>query len=186
MRTPSQALHAAMLTVNNVPRTCQFVTRGWLDAPSAGDFDGDGAADAEDGWKKEPPSARRFDRNPPAGYPVTYLGGSEDNGHRALSAGRINGVTHIRSTDAGGTGRVATVPLDFPEKEWGLNYAGWSTTMDGVPIPRDKNTRGWRVDRALNRLIRAEKHSADGTHRDTVLDRVIASLKSLPTHLKRK
>ena len=126
MRTPKQALAAAMATKTNHPGWCQAVTRGWLDAPSAGDFDGDGAADAEDGWKKEPVTARRFDRNPPAGYPVSYLGGSHDNGHRALSAGRINGIPHIRSTDAGGEGIVATVPLDWPEKSWGLEYAGWS------------------------------------------------------------
>jgi hypothetical protein len=131
MRTPRQAVRAALDTVNNVPRTCQFVVRGWLDAPSAGDFDGDGAADAEDGWKKEPISARRNDRNPPEGFPVYYSGGSQDNGHRALSLGDGK----IRSTDAPTVGHVSTVPLDWPEKNWGLKYVGWSTTMDGVPIP---------------------------------------------------
>lgn len=186
MRTPHQALAAALLTKYNVPGYCQFVTRSWLDAPSAGDFDADGASDAEDGWKKEPASARRFDRNPPEGYPVSYLGGSNDNGHRALSAGRINGVTHIRSTDAGGSGRVATVPLDWPEKNWGLTYAGWSTTMDGVPIPKDEKTRGFRIDEALTKLIRAERHSKDGTVRDNRLDRTIRILKSLPQRFKKQ
>jgi hypothetical protein len=185
MRTPHQALAVSMLTKTNVPGTCQFVTRGWLDAPSAGDFDADGAADAEDGWKKEPASAKRFDRNPPAGYPVAYLGGSKDNGHRAISAGRINGVTHIRSTDAGGPGRVATVPLDFPEKNWGLKYAGWSKTMDGVPIPPDKHTRGFHIDRSLRQLIRAERHAPQHSLRHSKIQRAIAVLKSLPQRLKK-
>lgn len=181
MRTPHQALAAALLTVNNVPGMCQLVVRGWLDAPSAGDFDGDGMADAEDGWKMEPVTARRFDRHPPAGYPVYYKGGSEDNGHRALSAG--NGM--IRSTDAPTKGLVGTVPLDWPEKNWGLEYRGWSKTMDGVPIPPDPKTRGFRIDEALTRLIRAERHAQAGTVRAAKIQRAIDLLKSLPQHIKK-
>lgn len=176
MRTPSQAWAAAKATLTNQIGFCQAVTRGWLDAPSAGDFDGDGAADAEDGWKKEPLSARRSDRKPPKGYPVTYLGGSHDNGHRALSAGPIDGVWHIRSTDAGGPGRVATVPLSWPETHWGLTYAGWSTTMDGVPIPPDAKpkplSKGWRVDQAEKLVDRAKRKP--GTKRAAVLKRIAA------------
>jgi hypothetical protein len=139
-------------------------------------------ADAEDGWKKEPKWARHFDRNPPIGRPVYYSGGSNDNGHRALSGGKQN----IRSTDAGGTGVTATVPLDWPEKEWGLTYVGWSDTMDGVRIPKDKWTRGFRVDKALVKLVRAERRSADGKPRDTQLDRAIAALKKIPLRWIRK
>lgn len=131
VRNRAEVVKVAASTNFNVPDTCQLVVRTWFDAPSVGDFDGDGAADAEDGWKSEPAIRRHFDRNPPAGVPVSYLGGSRDNGHRALSLG--NGK--IRSTDAGGSGRVATVDLDWPEKVWGLKYAGWSETIDGVLIP---------------------------------------------------
>jgi len=116
----------------NVVNTCQLWTRTICGAPSAGDFDGDGASDAEDGWKSEPAQYKHTDRHPPAGVPVAYLGGSRDNGHRAISLG--NGM--IRSTDAAGWGHVGTVSLDWPERTWGLTYAGWSETCDGVLIPK--------------------------------------------------
>lgn len=131
MRNREEAALAAEATNHNTVGFCQAVTRGWYDAPSVGDFDGDGAADAEDGWKSEPLRARHSTRNPPRGVPVTYLGGSNDNGHRAISLG--NGK--IRSTDAGGDGNVATVDLDWPEKNFGVTYVGWSETMDGIDIP---------------------------------------------------
>lgn len=160
MRTPAQAVKAALQTKHNVPGMCQFQTRTWLDAPSAGDFDGDGAADAEDGWKKEPARAKHSDRNPPAGYPVFYSGGSNDNGHRALSLGHGK----IRSTDAPSRGVTSTVALDFPEKNWGLKYEGWSETMDGIPIPKPtppkpKPKKPTRVSIARGLLTKAKKRA---------------------------
>lgn len=181
----AEAVKAALRTTRNVPNTCQLVTRGWFNAPSVGDFDGDGAADAEDGWKSEPQAARHFDRNPPAGVPVSYTGGSRDNGHRAISLG--NGK--IRSTDAGGWGVVATVDLAWPEKQWGLKYVGWSETIDGIkiplPPPTGPQTRGANVDEALKRLRRAERWAKEDTSRDTKLDRAIAVLKRIPTWRKK-
>lgn len=127
-----QAARRAEASTTNEPNGCQAWTRGIFNAPSVGDFDGDGRADAEDGWKSEPVKYRHpGDRNPPRGVPVSYLGGSHDDGHRAISLG--NGM--IRSTDAGGRGRIATVRLDWPERVWGLKYAGWSETIDGQLIP---------------------------------------------------
>lgn len=128
----AEVVARALASKTNVPDTCQLWTRTVCGAPSAGDYDGDGAADAEDGWKSEPAKYKHAgDRNPPAGVPVSYGGGSRDNGHRAVSLG--NGM--IRSTDAGGSGKVATVPLDWPERAWGLTYLGWSDTCDGWLIP---------------------------------------------------
>lgn len=128
----AQAIARALASKTNVPNTCQLWTRTMFGAPSAGDYDGDGASDAEDGWKMEPAKFKHpGDRNPPAGVPVSYGGGSADNGHRAISLG--GGM--IRSTDAGGWGKVATVPLDWPERAWGLTYLGWSDTCDGWLIP---------------------------------------------------
>ncbi|WP_051549261.1 hypothetical protein [Nocardioides sp. URHA0032] len=128
----AQAVARALASKTNAPNTCQLWTRTIFGAPSAGDFDGDGASDAEDGWKSEPAKYRHpGDRKPPAGVPVSYGGGSADNGHRAVSLG--GGM--IRSTDANGSGRVATVPLDWPERAWGLTYLGWSDTCDGWLIP---------------------------------------------------
>jgi hypothetical protein len=110
---------------------CQSWTRTIFGAPSVGDVDHDRDADAVDGWKSEPTSKRHTDRHPPRGVPVAWGGGSHGNGHRAVSLG--NGK--IRSTDAGGRGRVATVDLDWPEKAWGLTYLGWSETISGLEIP---------------------------------------------------
>lgn len=187
IRNRKEAVEAALKTTRNVPNTCQLVTRGWFNAPSAGDFDGDGAADAEDGWKKEPASARHSDRNPPAGVPVSYLGGSNDNGHRAISLG--NGK--IRSTDAGGSGVVATVSLDWPEKKWGLKYVGWSETINGYKIPLPPGaalppsgsaapTRGENIDEAINRLEKARKLAPKGSKRRKIITRALKGLKKIP------
>ena len=131
MRNREEAAKAAEATTHNTPGMCQGQVGMWFQSIPVGDFDGDGAADAEDGWKSEGSHQVKGDRHPPRGVPVSYLGGSHDNGHRAISLG--NGL--IRSTDAGGPGVVKTVPLDWPEKNWGLQYAGWSPTMNGVAIP---------------------------------------------------
>lgn len=111
---------------------CQLWTRTMFGAPSAGDVDGDGDADAVDGWKSEPVKWRHpGDRRPPRGVPVAWSGGRHGYGHRAVSLG--NGM--IRSTDAGGACHNATVPLSWFEAHWGLHYLGWSESMDGVLIP---------------------------------------------------
>lgn len=152
-----EVVKRALAAKTNVPNSCQHWTRTIIGVPSVGDWDGDGAADAEDGWKSEPHAHKHHDRTPPAGVPVAYLGGSHDNGHRAISLG--NGM--IRSTDAGGTGKIATVSLDWPEKYWGLRYAGWSDTMDGVivpmPPPPPKTSAGKKVEHAIDDL-----HAAKG------------------------
>lgn len=127
-----KAAQRAEASRTNVPGTCQKWTRTQFSAPSAGDVDHDGDADAMDGWKSEPAGKRHPSRKPPRGVPVAYSGGSQGYGHRAISLG--NGM--IRSTDAGGSGKVATVALDWPEKHWGLKYLGWSDTIDGILIPK--------------------------------------------------
>lgn len=131
VRNREEAASAAENTHRNKPGMCQQVTRGWLLGPSAGDRDFDGDADAVDGWKSEPAHARHGDRNPPRGVPVSWSGGKNGFGHRALSLG--NGK--IRTTDGDGEGVVATRDLGWPEREWGLTYLGWSETITGQDIP---------------------------------------------------
>lgn len=180
IRNREEAVQAALADKTNTPRYCQLVTRTWFNAPSAGDFDGDGAADAEDGWKREPAHARRFDRNPPRGVPVTWLGGSQDNGHRAISLG--NGM--IRSTDAAGIGRIGTVPLDFPEKNWGMAYAGWSTTMNGYAIPLpptvvEKPKKPTLVEKARKKLVEALENARRNKQKGRA-NAILKALKALP------
>lgn len=126
-----QIVSRAKASTVNVPGTCQKWTREIIGAPSAGDRDSDGDADAVDGWKSEPSAKKHAGRDVPYGYPVAWSGGPHGYGHRAISLG--GGL--IRSTDAGGRGRVATVDLGWVERNWNLKYLGWSETMTGLTIP---------------------------------------------------
>lgn len=181
VRNREEAVQAALADKTNTPRYCQLVTRTWFDAPSAGDVDGDGAADAEDGWKREPANARRFDRNPPRGVPVTWLGGSQDNGHRAISLG--NGM--IRSTDAAGAGRIGTVPLSWVENNWGMAYAGWSTTINGYNIPlaptapEPKPKPPTLVEKARQKLVEALENARKNKQKGRAAA-ILKALRALP------
>jgi hypothetical protein len=144
IRTGSQAIAAAKGQTRNVPGTCQRTVRTWFNAPSAGDQDGDGDADAVDGWKSEPLAFRHpGDRNPPPGRPLAFKGGKNGYGHRALSA-----VDSVFSTDmygnrykAGYTSRVTGTSTSDAiakiERSMGVTYLGWSDTIDGYPIPKE-------------------------------------------------
>lgn len=128
-----QAAQRAEATTRNIPGMCQQVTRGWFDAPSAGDRDHDGDADAYDGWLSEPANARHpGDRNPPRGVPVSF---KNRHGHRAVSLGG----GRIRSTDMTAYGYapgvVGTTTLAQIEESMDVEYLGWSETIDGLPIP---------------------------------------------------
>jgi endonuclease/exonuclease/phosphatase family metal-dependent hydrolase len=142
IRKSSEALKAAKQTTRNTPGMCQKVTREWFNAPAVGDVDKDGDADAVDGWKSEPVSARHpGDRNPPAGKPLSFSGGSKGHGHRCISE-----VKGLRSTDMyagkykkGYTSSVmassTSAAIGIVERAMGVKYLGWSDTIDGKPIP---------------------------------------------------
>lgn len=177
------AVKRALASTTNTVGFCQGWTRGLYDAPAAGDVDRDGDADAVDGWKSEPTAHRHTDRKPPRGTPCAWSGGTRGNGHRAISLGPDKaGVHHIRSTDAGGPGRVATVPLDWPERTWGLSWLGWSDTIDGQLIPMPERTRGWRIDQAISRLRHAQA-PADSP-REGAIARALKALLGIKTHTK--
>lgn len=194
VRNREEAAKLAENSQFNKPGTCQLWTRTIFDAPSVGDRDGDGDADAVDGWKSEPVSYRHGDRKPPRGVPVAWSGGSKGYGHRAISLGPDrNGVYQIRSTDAGGSGKIATVPLDFFEKQWGLGYLGWSETISGLTIPavvkpdpepeppqQSPLSRGWRIDKALN-LLKASQKTAKTASRKAQIARAIEAVKQINT-----
>lgn len=74
-------------------------------------------------------------KNIPVGAPVYYSGGRY--GHIVLYVG--DGM--VRSTDAGGSGRMATVPIDWFAKAWGYRYEGWSEDLGGRMIEFDKTKR---------------------------------------------
>jgi hypothetical protein len=93
-----------------------------------GDFDGDRAADAEDGWKAAaargrvvPASQIRDYADIPAGVACYWTGGSSDHGHAAVSAGGGS----IYSTDLPTSGRIGKVALSEVHRRWGLTFAGY-------------------------------------------------------------
>lgn len=144
IRTSSAALAVARRQTQNEPGTCQYNVRTWFLAPSAGDRDKDGDADAVDGWLSEPKSARHFgDRNPPPGKPLAFKGGRNGFGHRALSD--VNSVISTDMLDnrysAGHTSKVTGISVSDAiakiERSMGVTYVGWSDTIDGYPIPKE-------------------------------------------------
>lgn len=68
------------------------------------------------------------DKTPPVGAPVCYRGGQ--HGHIAIYVG--NGM--VRSTDAGGAGKMATVSLNWFARAWGYTYLGWIGDVGGKDI----------------------------------------------------
>lgn len=144
-RTRQQGLLAALKRTTNVPRMCAATVRDFFGLGPLGDYDGDGAADAEDMWRAAQSkhlAGTPDGDNPPDGVPVYYLGGSSDNGHI--------GVAHngrLRSTDGGRSGVMGTVPLDYPETAWGHRYVGWSDDLYGYFIADQRRVQleGWRA-----------------------------------------
>jgi len=134
--TRSEVVSRALAARTNVPGTCYMWTRTMAGSPSVGDVDRDGDADAVDGWKAAK-HRHPGHRTPPAGVPVFWSGGRNGYGHAAISLGDGK----IRSTDAGGSGKIATVDLRWVEREWGLTYLGWSDDLNGVVIPADEPER---------------------------------------------
>ena len=143
---------------------CMQRTRELFGAPAIGDYDGDGDADAEDGWKfakfKHP-----FDGNysaVPRGVPFWWSGGSNDNGHVAPT----EGGGRCMSTDIVRTGYYDDVPLALIAQKWGLRPLGWTEDIDGVRVwtppalpPASKETpmaNRWTRTRA--RLLAALNH----------------------------
>lgn len=69
------------------------------------------------------------DRTPPVGAPVYYKGGQY--GHAVIYVG--NG--RIRSTDCPSKGLVSDTDLDWPTRQWGYSYLGWTGDINGVDLP---------------------------------------------------
>jgi hypothetical protein len=112
----------------NSPGYCLQQTRMWCGI-------GGRYGDAATAWRNTNDRHPGDRTNVPRGAAVYWTGGSHGYGHIALSLG--NGK--VRSTDAGGRGRVATVDLGWVERAWGLRYAGWAWDINEVTIPHPKS-----------------------------------------------
>lgn len=117
-----QMVAAAKSSSTNVPGQCLSWSREQADIPSR-------YGDAAGAWDH---AAGRHpgDTTPPKGAAVYWTGGSVGHGHVAISLG--HGL--VRSTDAGGSGVVATVPLSRLTRDWNLDYAGWASSINGYAI----------------------------------------------------
>lgn len=178
MYTREEAVQRSLKAFVNTPGTCQKWTREIFGAPSAGDRDRDGDADAVDGWKSEPEKYRHYnDFNPPPGVPVAFDGGSRGYGHRAVSLG--NGK--IRSTDMlngrYSAGRVGTTTIREIEKAMGVRYIGWSESITGNLIPKAETTRGKRIEASIDLLDKAK--AKPNTPRAKLIQKAKAALKQI-------
>ena len=120
----AETVASAMSSTYNVPGHCLEWSREQADIPSK-------YLDATTAWEHAT-GRQPADPNPPRGAAVYWTGGSSGYGHIAISLG--HGM--VRSSDAGGYGQVATVPIRRISAEWeDLRYAGWADSINGYKIP---------------------------------------------------
>lgn len=156
---------------------CMLRCRELVDAPAIGDYDGDGSADAEDGWKfakhKHPTT---LVNDIPGGCFIWWGGGSHDNGHVAYADPDQRGMCW--STDIERTGYFDLVPIGLIHTRWGLPLLGWSEDIDGVTVYDATNRTGNQEDdMATPDEIWAEPlKSAGGRHAGVVLGQVWSML----------
>jgi hypothetical protein len=119
----AETVAAAKASSYNTPGQCLGWSREQADIPSR-------YVDAATAWEHAT-GRHAGDPTPPKGAAVYWTGGSGGHGHIAISVG--NGM--VRSSDAGGSGVVATISLKQLSREWHLTYVGWADTINGYRIP---------------------------------------------------
>jgi len=132
--TAGQTAKNAEADKANAPGMCLQQTRIWagIDAKYP---------DATTAWKHTN-DRHPGDHNPPRGSAVYWTGGSKGFGHIATSLGKGK----VRSTDAGGKGRVATVSIAWVNRNWNMPYAGWAWDINEVTIPHTASGGGGGTD----------------------------------------
>lgn len=159
--TAAQTANNAEADQTNDPGYCLQQCRIWAGINSM-------YPDAATAWRNT------NDRHPgnkdaPRGSAVYWTGGSHGYGHIAISLGGGN----VRSTDAGGSGIVATRNIDWFTANWGLPYAGWAWDINEATIvhdqpepepkpPEEDMPKYVRVKRATDQKIAAPQGNDDG------------------------
>lgn len=129
-------MHARRQSIDGPPfgvGECLMRVRMCYGIAPAGDFDGDGDADAMDAWERA--HFRHRDLNPtaiPRGVPVFWSGGSHGHGHVAIATGDGK----CWSTDILRPGMFDLVPISDIHAKWGLLLLGWTEDLNGVRVPR--------------------------------------------------
>lgn len=111
MRTAPEAARYFRAKEKNRPSLCLWETQ---EAFNSGHMYPDARSQWLNANNKHP-----GDRTPPIGAPVCFAGGA--HGHIAIYVG----ANRVRSTDAGGAGKMATVSIDWFARYWGYHYIGW-------------------------------------------------------------
>lgn len=123
VRDAEATARSAEAETTNVPGMCLQWSRQRADIPARWGTAAIAWANAE---------RRHADRNAPRGAFVFWTGGSKGFGHIAVSLGGGN----VRSTDAGGSGLVATRSIAWFAANWpSQTYAGWTDNVNGVTVP---------------------------------------------------
>ncbi|GAA1797304.1 hypothetical protein GCM10009795_048410 [Nocardioides hankookensis] len=118
----AETVAAAEASTYNVPGQCLGWAREQADIPSRYST----AATAWDHATGRHP----HDLTPPKGAAVYWTGGSAGAGHVAISVGH----GRVRSSDAGGSGVVATISVRKLTRDWHLTYVGWADSINGYRI----------------------------------------------------
>ena len=130
--TQTEAMKRALKWVGKRYRQgyCQyFVVIEVFATGGVGDFDGDKAADAEDGWKAAVARGKvvkaadiKNMNDTPGGLMMYWSGGSHDNGHAATSLPNGKLLTTDKTP-----GYVGIVQNTWPHTHWGLTFLGYAT-----------------------------------------------------------
>jgi len=125
--TATRTARNAEADERNAPGMCLQQSRQWAGIPAR-------YPDAATAWRNAN-NKHRGDRRPPRGAAVYWVGGSRGYGHIGISVGK----GRVRSTDAAGSGRVATRTIGWFGRHWpSLKYAGWAWNVNEVTIPHRK------------------------------------------------
>ena len=114
MRTARQAADYYKNKTHNFVGKCLYEVQAAFQSPHM-------YYDARSQWNNA--SKHYGDRRPPIGAPVYFAGGNHD--HVAIYVG--GGL--VRSSDAGGAGRMGTVTFEWFRINWGYGYRGWSSDI---------------------------------------------------------
>lgn len=134
-RTPDQMLTACLAESTHPSRDwsgdCLIFARTMAGVAAAGDYDGDGDADAYDGWERAKHRHPTTDlQAAPRGSFSWWKGGSKGHGHVVVNVGHGQCWT----TDLHRPGKVDLAQLSEIHAKWGLQYLGWTEDINGVRI----------------------------------------------------
>lgn len=159
---------------------CQKFTNECGQTGSVGDWDGDKAADAEDGWKKATAkgkvvkaSAIKDWSKVPEGVYHYWTGGGSDHGHAAVGVGGRK-IVSTDMTDSGPRyGKIGLCDAGSPARYWGITYAGYAliegngyTLTDppndeGIDMTPDEFVTAMLKDPKLVEKVAAAVYNAD-------------------------